>query len=267
VSAGKRGRQEATRRRVEAAQAEQRRADRNRRLAIGGSVLVAIAILVSVVVLVVTHHRSSDASAPPTTVRPTSASDFGPGRCPMANGGSPRKVTFTAPPPKCIDVTAHYVATFGTSAGNFRVALDAASAPVTVNNFVVLALYHYYDGTTFHRAIPGYIVQGGDANGNPPGTGNPGYTIADELPAALSDYTVGAVAMANTGAPHSGASQFFVWLGPNQLPGPSYSLFGKVVSGLDVVRQIEATGSPSGSVSHPVKLASVEIGTAEIISR
>jgi cyclophilin family peptidyl-prolyl cis-trans isomerase len=266
VSAGKRERQESTRRRVEAAQAEQRRADRNRRLAIGGSVVAAVAIVASVIVLVATHHNSSDASAPPTTVRATSASDFGTGACPMANGGSPRKTTFSGPPPKCINFTAQYVATFDTSVGSFRVALDAARAPVTVNNFVVLALYHYYDGTIFHRAIPGYIVQGGDANGHPPGTGSPGYTIADEFPSSLSDYVPGTIAMANTGAPHSGSSQFFFWMGPNPLPGPSYSAFGTVVSGLDVVRKIEATGSPSGAVTGPVTIHAVAIGAAQVTS-
>ena len=267
MSSGKRQRQEAGRRRVEQAAAEQRRETRNRRLILAGLGVLAVAVLVTMVVLVVTHHSSSTSSTTATTARPTTPADFGKTPCPSVAGDSPRTIHFTSAPKLCIDLTKQYVATFHTSAGDFTVNMDPSVAPVTVNNFVVLALYHYYDGTTFHRAIPGYIVQGGDANGNPPGTGNPGYTIADELPAALSDYTVGAVAMANTGAPHSGASQFFVWLGPNQLPGPSYSLFGKVVSGLDVVRQIEATGSPSGSVSHPVKLASVEIGTAEIISR
>jgi len=135
-----------------------------------------------------------------------------------------------------------------------------------VNNFVVLALYHYYDGTVFHRAIPGYIVQGGDANGHPPGTGSPGYTIVDEFPSSLSAYVPGTIAMANTGAPHSGASQFFFWMGPNPLPGPNYSAFGKVVAGLDVVRQIEATGSPSGAVVHPVTIRAVTIGAAQVTS-
>jgi cyclophilin family peptidyl-prolyl cis-trans isomerase len=267
VSSGKRQRQEATRRRVEEAQAEQRRADRTRRLVIGGSLLAAVAIVASIIVLVATHHKSSDVSAPPATVRATTASDFGTGACPRADGSSPRKTTFTSAPSKCITFTDYYVANFDTSAGSFRVALDAAKAPVTVNNFVVLALYHYYDGTIFHRAIPGYIVQGGDANGHPPGSGSPGYTIADELPTSVSDYAVGSIAMANTGAPHSGGSQFFFWMGPNPLPGPNYSLFGKVVSGLDVVRKIEATGSPSGTVTAPVTIHTVTIGTAQVTSR
>ena len=158
------------------------------------------------------------------------------------------------------------MAKFQTTEGAFSVTLDAAQAPVTVNNFVVLALYHYYDGTTFHRAIPGFIVQGGDPNGHPPGTGSPGYTIADELPASLSDYKIGSLAMANTGQPHTGGGEFFVWLGPNPLPSPSYSLFGSVVAGLDVVRKIEASGSPSGAVAKPVAIQQITVGAAEITS-
>ena len=249
------------------AQAEERRAARTRRIVLVGGFVVSLAVFVALVVLVVVHQNSSDDTSPTSTVRPTTASDFGNGPCPNPDGSSPRQLHFSSPPKLCIVPTEHYVAKFQTTAGNFTVSLDAASAPVTVNNFVVLALYHYYDGSTFHRAIPGYIVQGGDPTGKPPGTGGPGYTIADELPASLSDYTVGSMAMANTGQPHSGGSQFFFWMGPNQLPGPSYSLFGKVVSGLDVVREIEATGSPSGTVASPVTIQAVTIGAAQIVSR
>jgi cyclophilin family peptidyl-prolyl cis-trans isomerase len=249
------------------AQAEERRAVRNRRIILGGGAVVSLAVLVGLVVLIVVHQSSSDGSSPTTTVRPTTAADFGKGACPKPDGSSPRQLHFSSAPKLCIDPTQHYVAKFQTTAGNFTVTLDAANAPVTVNNFVVLALYHYYDGSTFHRAIPGYIVQGGDPNGKPPGTGGPGYTIADELPASLSDYTVGSMAMANTGQPHSGGSQFFFWMGPNQLPGPTYSLFGKVVSGLDVVRKIEATGSASGTVTNPVAIQLITIGAVQIASR
>ncbi|HVN52608.1 MAG TPA: peptidylprolyl isomerase [Acidimicrobiales bacterium] len=267
MSSGKRRRQEANQRRVELAEAERRRELRNRRLIVGGGWLVAVVVLVTMAVLLVTHHRSSSGSTTAATVRPTTPSDFGSTPCPSVAGDSPRTIHFTSAPRLCIDVTKQYVATFHTTVGDFAADLDPSKAPVTVNNFVVLALYHYYDGTVFHRAIPGYVVQGGDADGKPPGSGNPGYTIADEFPASLSDYTVGSLAMANRDVPHSGASQFFVWLGPDQLPGPSYSLFGKVISGLDVVRRIEATGSPSGSVDHPVEIKSVSMGSAQIVSR
>jgi peptidyl-prolyl cis-trans isomerase B (cyclophilin B) len=248
------------------AQSEHRRATRNRRIILIGGATISVAVLVSLVVLVVVNQSRSDDASPTTTVRATTASDFGTTPCPKGDGTSPRKTTFSSAPKLCIDPTHYYVARFQTTEGTFTISLDAAKAPVTVNNFVVLVLYHYYDGTTFHRAIPGFIVQGGDPNGHPPGTGSPGYTIADELPASLSDYSVGSMAMANTGQPHTGGGEFFFWLGPNPLPSPSYSLFGKVVAGLDVVRKIEATGSASGTVAHPVTIQLVTTVAAEITS-
>jgi cyclophilin family peptidyl-prolyl cis-trans isomerase len=268
MSSGKRQRQKDQRRRIELAQAEQRRDARNRRIILVGGGVVAAVVLVAFVVLLVVHRSGSSGSASTdTTVRPTTASDYGNGPCPKLDGSSSRKVKFTSAPKLCIDPTQHYIARFTTTAGDFTVTLDAAAAPVTVNNFVVLALWHYYDGTTFHRVIPDYVVQGGDATGNPPGTGTLGYTIADEYPSSLSDYVVGSIAMANTGQPHSGSSQFFIWMGPQPLPSPTYSLFGKVTSGLDVVRQIEAGGSPTGASANPVTVKSVAIGTAAIVSQ
>ena len=117
---------------------------------------------------------------------------------------------------------------------------------------MVLAEYHYYDGTTFHRVIPGYVVQGGDATGKPPGTGTPGYTIADEFPKSLSDYTAGSVAMANTGAAHSGRLPVLHLGRAHALPGPNYSLFGQVSSGMATVTKIVQAGSPTGTPSQPV---------------
>ncbi|MDH4169541.1 MAG: peptidylprolyl isomerase, partial [Acidimicrobiia bacterium] len=108
-------------------------------------------------------------------------------------------------------------------------------APVTVNNFVFLARYHYYDGIIFHRIINGFMCQGGDPTGT--GRGGPGYTFADELPKP-GRYEVGSIAMANAG-PNTNGSQFFLVSGANGvgLP-PQYSLFGKVISGLDVLEEM-----------------------------
>jgi cyclophilin family peptidyl-prolyl cis-trans isomerase len=145
-----------------------------------------------------------------------------------------------------------------TTKGTFTIALDAENAPGTVNSFVNLARYHYFDGVAFHRIIPDFVVQGGDAVGDPPGTGGPGYEIQDELPAAVGDYVEGSVAMANSG-PNTNGSQFFVWLGPNPLPGPSYSLFGKVTKGLDVVKKLEAVGTPEGTPKEDVEMTKVTI--------
>ncbi|MBW3645634.1 MAG: peptidylprolyl isomerase, partial [Actinobacteria bacterium] len=146
----------------------------------------------------------------------------------------------------CIDPDRRYTATMETSLGTITIALDPINAPATVNNFVTLARYHYYDGVVFHRIIKGFMCQGGDPQGT--GRGGPGYTFADELPRP-GRYEVGSVAMANAG-PNTNGSQFFIVSGPSGvgLP-PQYSLFGKVVKGLDVVSAMEAV--PTGPGDRP----------------
>jgi len=116
------------------------------------------------------------------------------------------------------------------------ISLDSASAPQTVNSFVFLARYHYYDGIIFHRIIKGFVCQGGDPTGT--GTGGPGYRFADELPKA-GRYEIGSLAMANAG-PNTNGSQFFLISGPQgvRLP-PQYALFGKVVKGLEIVEAMQ----------------------------
>ncbi len=140
----------------------------------------------------------------------------------------------------CIDASKRYTAEMSTTLGSITIALDAVAAPATVNNFVVLARYHYYDGVIFHRIIKGFMCQGGDPEGS--GRGGPGYRFADELPKP-GRYEVGSVAMANSG-PNTNGSQFFIVSGPSGvgLP-PQYSLFGKVVKGLDVVAAMEAVST------------------------
>jgi cyclophilin family peptidyl-prolyl cis-trans isomerase len=113
-----------------------------------------------------------------------------------------------------------------------------ADAPNTVQNFLTLAGKGFYDGLTFHRVIPGFMIQGGDPSGN--GTGGPGYQFADELnpstPSYQAGYKKGVVAMANSG-PNTNGSQFFIMTADYPLPN-SYTIFGKVISGQDVVDQI-----------------------------
>jgi peptidylprolyl isomerase len=159
-----------------------------------------------------------------------------------------------------IDPQRRYSATVDTSMGRVVIALDALSAPRTVNNFVFLARYHYFDGIVFHRIIPGFVIQGGDPEGT--GTGGPGYRFADELPAP-GRYQIGSVAMANAGSDTNG-SQFFIISGPDgaRLP-PNYSLFGAVVAGGDVVSAIDAVGTKSGQPSEQVLINSVTINEAD----
>jgi cyclophilin family peptidyl-prolyl cis-trans isomerase len=180
--------------------------------------------------------------------------------CPPVEGAEERTTTFESGPQACIDVTGTYTATFATSRGDFTVELRPDLAPKAVNSFVFLARNKYYDGTVFHRVIPGFVVQGGDATGDPPGTGGPGYTFEDELPTEGPPfYEVGSLAMANSGADTNG-SQFYVVTGQQGIDLPaSYSLFGQVTEGMDVVRAIEATGSESGTPTEETTLESVTI--------
>jgi len=179
---------------------------------------------------------------------------------PAADGSSPQRRSFKGEPPMSIDTAKRYTATMVTSKGTMTIALDALAAPRTVNSFVFLARYHYFDGIVFHRVIPGFVLQGGDPTGT--GTGGPGYKFADELPLP-GRYELGSLAMANAG-PDTNGSQFFVISGPDgmRLP-PSYSLFGKVVSGLDVVATIDGLGSRSGKPTEKVTITSVTIAEAD----
>ena len=160
--------------------------------------------------------------------------------CPAIDGSSERRTSFDGPFEMCIDTAKRYEATLSTNHGDVVIALDALKAPKTVNNFVSLARYHYYDSLTFHRVIGGFMIQGGCPEGS--GRGGPGYKFEDELPQP-GEYKLGSLAMANAG-PNTNGSQFFIVSGASGvgLP-PSYSLFGQVVSGMDIVEKIEVTST------------------------
>ena len=193
---------------------------------------------------------ASTTTAPPTAAPAVSApapggAIEGAADCPAEDGSSERITSFAEAPPTCIDTAATYTAEIDTTLGQIVIELDAAAAPETVNNFVFLSRYHYYDGAPFHRIIPGFVIQGGDAVGQPLGTGNPGYAINDELPEPDA-YQTGSIAMANSG-PNTSGSQFFIVTGPQGESLPNqYSLFGSVTSGLDVVTAIEALPTTVG---------------------
>jgi len=144
----------------------------------------------------------------------------------------------TTPPPNVIDATRKYSVTVHTSRGDFVIALvEPKVAPLTVNNFVYLAQNHFYDGLTFHRVVPGFVVQGGDPLGN--GTGGPDYKLPDE--SNPSKWPRGTLGMASSAAGVSG-SQFFVTLGdaPFLASNGVYNHFGQVTSGMDVIDKIQA---------------------------
>ena len=127
-----------------------------------------------------------------------------------------------------------YVAVLETDKGTIRIKLLPDIAPQTVNSFVSLAREGYFDGVTFHRVIPGFMAQGGDPTGT--GSGGPGYNLPDEF----SDRPIdkGIVAMANTGAPNSGGSQFFITYTRQERLDGKYTVFGEVIEGMDVAEKL-----------------------------
>jgi cyclophilin family peptidyl-prolyl cis-trans isomerase len=134
-----------------------------------------------------------------------------------------------------IEPTATFEVTFSTDKGDIVATVDAALAPVTVNHFVVNARNGFYDGLTFHRVVPGFVIQGGDPEGS--GRGGPGYTFADEP--VRAPYVLGALAMANAG-PDTNGSQFFICIDDCQDKlQPLYNLFGNVTSGIEVAQAIQ----------------------------
>jgi cyclophilin family peptidyl-prolyl cis-trans isomerase len=151
---------------------------------------------------------------------------------------------YDAPPALEIDLAKSYSATLHTNHGDIEIEFDAAGSPQTVNNFVFLARDGFYDGVIFHRVISGFMVQGGDPTGT--GRGGPGYRFRDELEGP-GKYARGTVAMANSG-PNTNGSQFFIMHRDYGLPH-SYSIFGQVTDGLDVVDAIAST--PTGAADRP----------------
>ena len=144
---------------------------------------------------------------------------------------------YSAPPAMTIDVNKKYSAAFNTSRGEILCELFPKDAPKTVNNFVFLAREKFYDGTVFHRVIPNFMIQGGDPTGT--GSGGPGYQFADELKGNPHKHQVGSLSMANAG-PNTNGSQFFIThVVTNWLDG-KHTVFGKVLSGQEVVNAIQA---------------------------
>ena len=193
----------------------------------------------------------SDTAAPADFV-------YGTTECPPVEGAATRTQDFSDSFALCIDPTKTYTAVVKTNMGTYSAVLDAAKAPGTVNNFVSLARNKYFDGTTCHRAIPGFMIQCGDPTAT--GSGGPGYKFADELPAS-GEYKIGSLAMANSGANTNG-SQFFVISGDQgvSLP-PNYTLFGQVTEGLDTtVVALDAAGNddPSSNGVPPLTEITIE---------
>ena len=243
-----------------AAREAQRRAQRRRQI-ITVVVLVLVIFGIGLTLNLTGDDDSTDVAAGDDNGTTTTiAAQFGDTACPPAEGAAEKQTAFGEAPANCLEEGEDYRAVVETDLGSFTIDLDEDDAPVTVNNFVFLARYRAYEDVPFHRVIPGFVVQGGDVEKGD-GTGGPGYEFADELP-EQGEYEIGSVAMANSG-PDTNGSQFFVITGDQGvgLP-PNYSLFGKVTDGLDVVKKIEADGSPGGTPTVTHKIVKVTIETA-----
>jgi cyclophilin family peptidyl-prolyl cis-trans isomerase len=169
-----------------------------------------------------------------------------------SNPAAKRQTHWSHAPAMTINPAHHYVATLTTSDGTITVQLLPRVAPIAVNSFVFLARHQYFNGIIFHRIVKGFVIQTGDPTGT--GFGGPGYHFKDEK--VTMKYTPGTVAMANSG-PNTNGSQFFIVTGPgaaSQLQ-PLYTIFGRVVSGMNTVHKLENTpvqpNPGSGELSTP----------------
>ena len=156
----------------------------------------------------------------------------------MPTNPADRNNMYSAMPEMQIDPGKTYVATISTAKGDIVVQLDASAAPLTVNNFVFLAEQGFYDGLTFHRVEPGFVIQGGDPAGT--GGGGPGYTVPAEI---QLPHVEGAIAMARRGdevnpSRASSGSQFYITLAPTPFLDGGYTAFGHVTEGMEVVQSI-----------------------------
>jgi len=139
------------------------------------------------------------------------------------------------PPSGALDTSKQYTARLKTARGDIVLELHADKAPMTVENFVNLSRSGFYDGTTFHRVIPGFMAQGGDPTGT--GRGGPGYQFRDEFHPQLRHEAAGVLSMANAG-PNTNGSQFFITFGPTPHLDNKHSVFGRVTEGMEVLRSI-----------------------------
>jgi cyclophilin family peptidyl-prolyl cis-trans isomerase len=268
VGTPKRERQKANRQqRLEEMAAQRKKQDMKKSSIKWGSIIGVLALAIVVIAVVSTRKTDKKISTAASTTTidgavttvagdPASTTVAGPPTaCPKADGSEARVIEFKSPPPMCIDPAKKYSAVVTTNKGAYTAVLDAVKAPKTVNNFVVLARYHYFDKTNCHRIIAGFMAQCGDPGNGPggPGTGGPGYDIPDELP-TKGDYKIGSLVMANTGQPNTGGSQFFFVTGAQgmALP-PTYALFGQVDEKDPIVKALDAAADPTAQNGTPTK--------------
>ncbi|RZS89432.1 peptidyl-prolyl cis-trans isomerase B (cyclophilin B) [Motilibacter rhizosphaerae] len=259
--------------RQQARRAAQRARARQRRqvVAAAGSVVAVIALVAVVAFLVKPggSGKGADAGASPSASASSSAQAAVPVQgCDDETAKPTTKPTYPAPSGSV--AAADYTMTMVTDCGTVVATLDGAKAPETVKSFAFLSGKGFFDGTGCHRLTTSgiYVLQCGDPTLK--GTGGPGYTIPDEnLPTKATGvtYPAGTLAMANTGQPHTGGSQFFIVYKDTSLPA-SYTVFGKVTDGLDILQRIASAGSDNsnaegdGKPNQPVVFEKVTVEKA-----
>jgi cyclophilin family peptidyl-prolyl cis-trans isomerase len=213
-------------------------------------ILAVFALVAAGVVAAILIGRSGGGSGGSTTT----ASAAG---CKQVEAPKPKHASLKAPK-QTVKKGEKLTAVVATSCGTFEIALDTTRAPKTTNSFAYLAEKGFYDDLTFHRIVPGFVIQGGDPLGT--GTGGPGYKVVEKPPANLA-YTKGIVAMAKSSAepPGTSGSQFFVVTGADAGLPPEYALLGKVDKGSDVVARIGKLGTPAEKPKQTVLIEKVMI--------
>jgi len=201
---------------------------------------------------------TTEADTTETTEAETETATETTGGCENVGAPVPKPDGGSEPPTDLLDSAKTYSLVVQTNCGSFTIELDQQSAPQTTASLVSLAREGFFDSTTFHRVVPGFVIQGGDPTGT--GTGGPGYSTVDAPPSGAK-YTKGVVAMAKTGAeaPGTSGSQFFVVTGEDIGLPPDYAIVGKVTEGLDSVTAIEALGTGDGPPSQPVVIEKVTV--------
>ena len=221
--------------------------------------LRVIALLLALTLLVAACGEDDDPSGE-TAATPAPTEEAAPAGCEAAEEPEPKGEGNLKKPKEQLDPAKTYVATVSTNCGDFEITLDAKRAPKTGGSFKSLADQGFFDGTTFHRIVSGFVIQGGDPKGD--GTGGPGYSVVEAPPQDLL-YEKGIVAMAKTGAEAAGTSgsQFFVVTAEDAGLPPDYALLGKVTSGQDVVDKIGVaeTDPATEKPLEPVVISSVKV--------
>ncbi len=204
------------------------------------------------------EESTPDTTTAATTTAAATTTESSVGGCAAVSAPEPKPDGGQQPPSESLVEGTTYSLNVETNCGAFTIELDQAKAPKTAASLVSLAEAGFYDGTTFHRVVPGFVIQGGDPTGT--GTGGPGYQTVDAPPQDAA-YTRGVVAMAKAGAeaPGTSGSQFFVVTAPDSGLPAEYAVVGNVTEGLDTITAIEALGVGDGPPSQPVVIEKVTV--------